>query len=252
MSKNVYKVFQKGRTFGGIVWFLNFYACLWFCATKYRSPVMPGLVTVSLRQKNDARLQQLFCQKHSAVDIPAGNTPSASLLFCHGRQMEKIWHCAPRTFNLSSFTSVRWKTFSLPLHFHFFLPPFLHAFVTRQAPWIALVWFSVGLTQLSLVGAFIRVCVWVCTSVYMRQQGVLREPLAFQRGGMSWRQAGSISQGLEIVLTCSRKSPSWSILWFSKCSRNSFRLTLQSRLAVRLKVTLSRGPSGSASVERKI
>lgn len=86
----------------------------------------------------------------------------------------------------------------------------------------------------------------------MRQQGVLREPLAFQQGGMSRCQAGSISQGLEIVLMCSRKSPSWSVLRFSKCSRNSFRMTSPARLAVRLKVTLSRGPSGSASVERKI
>lgn len=212
---------------------------------------MPGLVTVSLRQKNDARLQQLFCQKHSAVDIPAGNTPSASLLFCHGQQMEKIWHCAPRTLNLSSFTSACWKTFSLPLHFHFFPLPSCfwrkqsHKTSSLDSSHLVFRWLNAA-----ILGCSFHPCVCVYECVHEAAGGSTWTPGI--PAGWHESTSGRLDFPRPWNSPYMQSEMSWRILWFSKCSRNSFRVTSQSRLAVQLKVTLSRGPSGSASVERKI
>lgn len=73
-------------------------------------------------------------------------------------------------------------------------------------------------------------------------------PLAFQLGG----KASLISQGLEIVLTGSRKSASQSILrlmfvFFPKRSKNSFRATRP-----RTKSDTVTRPSGSAAADAAV
>lgn len=89
------------------------------CATKYRFPIYYAWsVTVSLQWKNYARLQQLCCQKLTAIHISAGNSLSQLIALLWWSADGKIWHCDIRSllvYMSSVFFSTTLSHFT-PLH----------------------------------------------------------------------------------------------------------------------------------------